>query len=198
MLKNKIIVKKIRNIFILLMAIIIMFGVYTNIRNSRAENVIQIEMEIADKSNVLENQTVTVDATETKDGNYLLDLPTSVNGNIVTKYYTTDGAEVEMGVENTDSKLELTEIEIANKKVQLHTDYDTKEVVIDNETKTFYNKELKKSMNTCYEIGAFKAFQESGWGSRIQFLATLDFESLSKILHVFFVRTIMVEFTAFP
>ena len=145
MLKNKIIVKKIRNIFILLMAIIIMFGVYTNIRNSRAENVIQIEMEIADKSNVLENQTVTVDATETKDGNYLLDLPTSVNGNIVTKYYTTDGAEVEMGVENTDSKLELTEIEIANKKVQLHTDYDTKEVVIDNETKTFYNKELKNN-----------------------------------------------------
>ena len=79
MLKNKIIIKKIRNIFILLMAIIIMVGVYTNIRNSRAENVIQIEVEISDKSNKIDTQKITIDATETKDGNYLIKLPTSVN-----------------------------------------------------------------------------------------------------------------------
>ena len=64
MLKNKIIAKKIRNIFMLLMAIIIMVGVYTNIRNSRAENVLQIDIEVADKSNLLKPQTITVDATE--------------------------------------------------------------------------------------------------------------------------------------
>ena len=69
MLKNKIIVKKIRNIFILLMAIIIMLGAYQNIRNSKAENVIQIEMEVSDKNNILSAQTITVDATETRDGN---------------------------------------------------------------------------------------------------------------------------------
>ena len=40
MLKNKIIVRKIRNIVILFMAIIIMFGAYKNIRDSRAEDVI--------------------------------------------------------------------------------------------------------------------------------------------------------------
>ena len=94
MLKNKIIVKKIRNIFILLMAIIIMLGAYQNIRNSKAENVIQIEMEVSDKSNILSAQTITVDATETSDGNYLLTLPTSVNKNIVTKYYTSSGEEI--------------------------------------------------------------------------------------------------------
>ena len=91
MLKNKIIGKKIRNILILLMAIIIMLGAYHNIRNSRAENVIQIEMEVSDKSNILSAQTITVDATETSDGNYLVDLPISVNEYIVTKYYTSDG-----------------------------------------------------------------------------------------------------------
>ena len=129
MLRNKIIVKKIRNIFILLMAIIIMIGVYRNIRNSRAENVIQIEMEVADKNKLLENQTITVDATETKDGNFLVELPTSVNENIVTKYYTADGAEVTMTDDESDKTLRLTETEVANKKIEVETDYDTEEVM---------------------------------------------------------------------
>ena len=152
MLKNKIVIKKIRNIFILLMAIIIMIGVYTNIRNSRAENVIQIEVEISDKSNKIDTQKITIDATETKDGNYLLELPTSVNEFVVSKYYTTDGAEVNMinvdnsATDNTDCTLRLTETEIANKKLQLQTDYDTKEFTTDDQqTVTLYNKELKNS-----------------------------------------------------
>ena len=143
MLKNKIIAKKIRNIFMLLMAIIIMVGVYTNIRNSRAENVLQIDIEVADKSNLLKPQTITVDATETKEGNYLLELPVVLNKNIVTKYYTNDGTEVSMNDETSDKTIRLTDEEVANKKIQLQTDYDTKEVQINNETKLFYNKELK-------------------------------------------------------
>ena len=70
MLKNKIIVKKIRNILILFMSILIMIGAYHNVRRSRAENVIEISMEVADKNNSLEKQTVTIDATETKNGVY--------------------------------------------------------------------------------------------------------------------------------
>ena len=147
MLKNKIIVKKIRNILILLMAIIIMLGAYHNIRNSKAENVIQIEMEVSDKSDVLSAQTVTVDATETSDGNYLLNLPISVNENIVTKYYTSDGEEILVDAENNTATIQLTEAEVTNKKVQLQTDYDTKEVTANNETKVLYNKELKNTPN---------------------------------------------------
>ncbi len=154
MLKNKIIVKKIRNIFILLMAIMIMIGAYKNIRDSRAENVIQVEVEVADKSNILENQIITVNATETKDGNYLLDLPTSVNENIVTKYYATNGSEVAMDDKKSDRTLRLTDIEVANKKVELETDYDKKDVTTkDNQVVTLYNKELKQkqSENTIAE-----------------------------------------------
>ena len=69
-----------------------MVGIYKNVRDSRAENVIQVEVEVADKSELIEKQTITVDATETKDGDYFLDLPTSVNENIVAKYYTADGS----------------------------------------------------------------------------------------------------------
>ena len=143
MLRNRLIIKKIRNICILLMAIIIMIGVYTNIRRSRAENVIQIALEVSDKSEALEMQTIMVDATETQDGNYLLDLPTSVNGNIVTKYYTADGTEVLMNDENADKTLTLTETEVNEQKIQLQTDYDKKEVTTeDGQTVTLYNKEL--------------------------------------------------------
>ena len=143
MLKNKLIIKKIRNICILLMAIIIMVGVYTNVRRSRAENVIQIELEVSDKSEALGMQTIIVDATETQDGNYLLDLPTAVNGKIVTKYYTSDGAEVLMNDENADKTLTLTETEVADQKIQLQTDYDKKEITTeDGQIVTLYNKEL--------------------------------------------------------
>ena len=143
MLKNKLIIKKIRNICILLMAIIIMVGVYTNVRRSRAENVIQIELEVSDKSEALGMQTILVDATETQDGNYLLDLPTAVNGNIVTKYYTSDGQEVLMNDENADKTLTLTDTEVDNQKIQLQTDYDKKEITTeDGQIVTLYNKEL--------------------------------------------------------
>lgn len=145
MLKNKIIVKKIRNIFILLMAIIIMLGAYHNIRNSKAENVIQIELEIADKSNILSAQTIMVDATETSDGNYLVNLPISVNKNIVTKYYTSSGEEIEVNVENNIATVQLTDEEVKNKKVQLQTDYDTKEVT---DTKSGEKKLLYKRLLT--------------------------------------------------
>lgn len=150
MLKNKIIVKKIRNIFILLMAIIIMIGVYRNIRNSRAENVIQIEMEAADKDNIIQTQNVTVDATETKDGNYLIQLPKSVNEFVVDNYYTTDDAKIEMQNENEneDKVLRLTESEITNKKLKVQIDYDKQDVTIsENEKETLYNKEIKNDEN---------------------------------------------------
>ena len=147
MLKNKIIVKKIRNIFILFMAIIIMLGAYNNIRNSKAENVIQVELQVVDKSNKLSAQTVTVEATETNKGNYLLNLPRSVNGNMVIKYYTSDGEEVLIDQENNEETIQLTEAEVANKKIQLQTDYDMKEFIANDETKVFYKKELKNSEN---------------------------------------------------
>ena len=149
MLKNKLIIKKIRNICILLMAIIIMIGVYTNVRRSRAENVIQIELEVSDRSEALESQKITVDATETQDGNYLLDLPTSVNGNMVTKYYLSDGSEVDMYDENADKTLTLTEVEVTDQKMQLQTDYDKKEITTeDGQVITLYNKEILAKKKT--------------------------------------------------
>ena len=111
-------------------------------------------MDVSDKSNILSAQTITVDATETSDGNYLLTLPTSVNKNIVTKYYTSSGEEILVDADNNISTIQLTEEEVTNKKVQVQSDYDTKEVTVNNQTKLLYNKELQELPN------------ESGTGSQ--------------------------------
>ena len=162
MLKNKLIMKKIRNICILLMAIIIMIGVYTNIRRSRAENVIQVELEVSDKSETLEAQKIIVEATETNDGNYLLELPTSVKGNIVTKYYTAGGAEVDMKDANANKTLTLTDTEVNEQKMQLQIDYDKKEVTTENgETITLYNKELMGVKDTGEDVNAETSVEET-------------------------------------
>ena len=125
------------------MSILIMIGAYHNVRRSRAENVIEISMEVADKNNSLEKQTVTIDATETKNGVYLAELPTSVNGNRVTKYYTSDGEELEIDPASVEKiTLELTEDELANKKISLGTEYDKKTAIIDDVETTLYNKEF--------------------------------------------------------
>ena len=149
MLKNKIIFKRIRNICILVMAVAILVGAYTYVRRSRAENIIQIELEVSDKSETLEAQKIIVDATENQDGNYILDLPTAVNGNMVTKYYMADGSEVDMNDENANKTLTLTESDITNQPMQLQTDYDKKEVTTeDGQTITLYNKELMDVKDT--------------------------------------------------
>lgn len=148
MLKNKLIAKKIRNIFILIMTIAIMMGAYHNVRRSRAEKVIEISLEVTDKSEQLEKETITVEATETSDGVYLLELPEIVNTKMITKYYNSEDEEI-------DSRtIQLTDKEISEKKIQVATDYDTKEVeklevsgatirVAENaEKKIFYNRKI--------------------------------------------------------
>ena len=128
MLRNKIVVKKIRNIFILIMTIIIMLGAYQNIRRSRAEKVIEISMEVIDKDGNIENQTITSEATETSDGIYLLELPKLVNTNMVTKYYTAENEEIIIDEQNNNATLQLTESEVSSRTIQLWTDYDKKTV----------------------------------------------------------------------
>lgn len=149
MLKNKIIVKRIRNIFILLMAIIILIGIYTNIRRSLAEDVIEISMSVTDKTGVLSEHTVMLDATRTSSGKYQIELPTSVSGNIITKYYTAEGEGIPVQIDGDKVTLELDETEVDSKTVKLYSDYDQKSVIYNKDgvetTKTLYNKEWKYS-----------------------------------------------------
>ena len=85
MLKNKIIVRKIRNIVILLMVIIVMVGAYRNIGRSRAEDIIEIEAIALDNYGYLEDEKFMLEAKDIGDDLYEVQLPESINTKVVEK-----------------------------------------------------------------------------------------------------------------
>ena len=149
MLKNKIVVRKIRNIVILLMAIIIMFGAYKNIDKSKAEEVIEISAIAIDNYSCLENEEFILEAKEISDGLYEIEIPENINSKIVnniinvklTNENTTDESE---NIEIIDNKIKLTKEQIDNKQISFETVYDVAVTVIDEEGK--YSKKLLSEM----------------------------------------------------
>ena len=78
MLKNKIIVRKIRNIVILIMAMVVMIGAYKNIDKSRAEDVIEIGAIAVDNYRYLANENFILEAKKIEDDRYEIELPETV------------------------------------------------------------------------------------------------------------------------
>lgn len=64
MLRNKNALKRLRNVIILGLILITMLGIYNNtIRNSKAESIAEVTVEMVDKKQLLENKPVVVNAT---------------------------------------------------------------------------------------------------------------------------------------
>lgn len=147
MQKNKIILKKIRNVILLGMIMIIMLGAYYNIKKSRAENVVQITVQVTDTENKVAMQSVTLDATITAEGNYQVELPSILNTYYITQYYAVDGTEV---VADAEEKLMLTltaeqiEMIVSGETetlvADITVDYEKKEVTDGTETLEVYNR----------------------------------------------------------
>ena len=100
MLKNKMIGKKIRNIIILIMAIIIMIGAYKYIENSRAENIIEIKGLALDSYGYLVNEEVTLKAKQIEDNLYEIELPESINGKVINEIEKIDLGNLETTILN--------------------------------------------------------------------------------------------------
>ena len=118
MLKNKIVVRKVRNIVILLMAILIMIGAYKNIDKSLAENVVEIGAIAMDKYGCLENEEFALEAKEISDGLYEIEIPENINTKQVNQV-------IEVTLENkiqSDSSEEIETIEITDNKIYLTTE----------------------------------------------------------------------------
>ena len=86
--RNRMIVRKLRNIVILLMAIIVMIGAYKNIKDSRAEDVIEIDAIAIDNYGYLSNELFNLEATQIGDELYEIELPESVNGKEINQIIT--------------------------------------------------------------------------------------------------------------
>lgn len=108
MLKNKIIVRKIRNIAILLMVLLIMYGAYRNIDRSRAEDVVQIAATALDSYGYLSEEQFSLDARQIEDNLYEIELPESVNSKKINNIFAITLIDKEPVNENSSTTPENT------------------------------------------------------------------------------------------
>ena len=141
MLKNKIALKRIRNIIFLGLIIITMIGIYNNsIRNSRAEPDSEITVEIVDKKQLLSNEEVIVNKVYNSESQtYTLQLTNLVNGKKVIEYYiyNTETQQWETIEAINGTVVIVPEASVEDNKVQIQTLYDSKEMA---DGTVLYNK----------------------------------------------------------
>ena len=151
MRRSNIFAKKIKNIFLLGMILIIIIGIYINIRNSRADDLIKFTAHIIDIEDELEPCEVELSAKLNKDGSYNIEFPETVNSNNVKIYYLGNNRNLEVN-ENGTININLTEEETEQKLLTVNVKYDKIEALNyeTNEKTTLYKKTLE------YEEGFFK------------------------------------------
>ena len=149
MLKNKIIVRKIRNIIILLMVLIVMIGVYKNIGDSRAEKVIEIDAMAFDNYRYSEEEKIKLKATKIDADLYEIILPETVNNKKINRIQnaTLRNAEEEVSptqeitkVEIEGSRIYLTKEQLESKRIDIEFEYDV--VLLTREENGTIKKEL--------------------------------------------------------
>ena len=144
MLKNKFIMKKIRNILILFMAVIITIGTYKNIRDSKAENIIELFAEIQDVNAKIEPKKIKIKAVQNKDETFNIELPKYVENNFVNTYQNNKGETIVVDKTSNQETINMiiNKEEILTENILLKVEYDKKEVLQNSENIELYNKEL--------------------------------------------------------
>ena len=149
MRKSNIIIKKVRNLMILSMAVIVIISVYFNILNSRAKETTDIVVNVTDETGEVDSQKVTLVATGNKNGNYEISLPETISNVYVSNYKTLNGDK------SANDKIILSQDEVENKEINLEVNYDKKNVTSTetNEEMTLYKQNLEYDDKGIYVEG---------------------------------------------
>lgn len=149
MRKSNIIIKKVRNLMILSMAVIVIISVYFNISNSRAKETTDIVVNVTDEAGEVDSQKVTLVATGNKNGNYEISLPETISNVYVSNYKTLNGDK------SANDKIILSQDEVKNKEINLEVNYDKKNVTSTetNEEMTLYKQNLEYDDKGIYVEG---------------------------------------------
>ena len=149
MRKSNIIIKKVRNLMILSMAVIVIISVYFNILNSRAKETTDIVANVTDETGEVDSQKVTLVATGNKNGNYEISLPETISNVHVSNYKTLNGDK------SANDKIVLSQDEVENKEINLEVNYDKKNVTSTktNEEMTLYKQNLEYDDKGIYVEG---------------------------------------------
>ena len=153
MLKNKIIVKKIRNIVILFMAIVIMIGAYKNIDKSKAEEVIKLDAIALDNYGYLADEKFTLEAKQIDDNLYEIELPENINSKKINKIVkvTLEDYVPEVISENAVKENATTENAINETEDNAVTKTPVEEEMVETTTELNEEKENTISENTAPE-----------------------------------------------
>ena len=149
--KRKINAKKILILILILIGLIIEIKAF---RNSLADKIIDITINVSDSNNLLENEEIILQASNNNNLGYAVILPEYIGSKKISKYFVEQKNVVdENSAENTNEtestektivekkageKLYLTESEIDNNLAEIDVEYDT---IIQN-SKKLYNKKL--------------------------------------------------------
>ena len=157
MLKNKIIGKKIRNIIVLLMAIIVMIGAYRYIDRSRAEKVIEIDAVALDNYGYLEDEEFKLEAKQLDDGSYEIELPESVNTKKINRIVKIGLGELEKtSTENQETILLIVfEIQVVAVLYTFVPHVITLLITVSNQVQIFPGNWLKNVPTLSIQIGTF-------------------------------------------
>ena len=138
MLKNKKIVRKIRNIVILLMTILIMIGAYKNIDKSKAENVVEIQAIALDNYGYLEQEEFKLEAKQIENNSYEIQIPENINNKKINKIIKASIGENTLEIK--DNKIYVAKNQINNQKINLEIEYDV--AILEKKADGTYNKIL--------------------------------------------------------
>lgn len=111
--------RKIRNVILLGIMLLIMLGVYYNVLNSKAEKVQKITATAVDLYNNIENEEFELEAREINNSEYEIELPDNVNTKKVNSFYKISNAHLQD--ETLDKKADKKEGTIRINKEDLQT-----------------------------------------------------------------------------
>ena len=82
-MRKKSLKRRLSNILLLGILLVIIVGIYYNIRNSRAENILEITGIAVDNYGYLENEEVILEAKDIGNDQYEIELPDNINSKII-------------------------------------------------------------------------------------------------------------------
>ena len=141
-MRTKSIKRKVSNLLLLVILIAIVVGIYYNIYNSRAENIIEIAAVALDNYGYLSSEEFTLEAKKNANGLYEIELPESVNTKKVGQVYEisiedTSNPEAEKEVLLAENNIiTISEEQLTNKKINITLAYDI-EILTQKEDETF-------------------------------------------------------------
>lgn len=144
--KNNAIKNRIKIIAIIVLVLAIATGTFIAFYNFKINN-IKVLAKITDVEGKISKKEVILKATKNKDGSYNIQLPSNIDTNYVTEFFTEDNNKIEYDGKEQKNFI-ITKEELEKGEINLQTRYDTQIVTIENneqdkETATLYNKKLE-------------------------------------------------------